>query len=69
MKGCQKRLVEQLVKQIHSAPGPPARELLGRCLAQLFSIGDTFLLFDTVNACNEILKNKDDSPSFLPIKL
>jgi len=38
-------------------------------LATLFSVGDTFMLFDTVNACNDILKNKDDSPSYLPTKL
>ena len=70
VKAHQKPLVDQLIKQIHTgAPGPPARQLIGRCLANLFSIGDPFLLFDTVNTCNEILKNKDDLPSFLPTKL
>lgn len=69
LKGCQKKLVEQLMTHIQSAPGPPTRKLIARCLATLFSVGDTFLLFDTVNKCNDILKNKDDSPSFLPTKL
>ncbi|RWS17916.1 HEAT repeat-containing protein 5B-like protein [Dinothrombium tinctorium] len=69
IKECQKQIVEQLMKQIQSNCGPPTRKLVGRCLATLFSVGDTFLLFDTVNKCNDILKNKDDSPSFLPIKL
>ncbi|XP_075228223.1 HEAT repeat-containing protein 5B isoform X2 [Lycorma delicatula] len=69
IKGCQKKLVEQLTQHLQECPGPPTRRLLARCLATLFSVGDTFLLFDTVNKCNDILKNKDDSPSFLPTKL
>ncbi|XP_055323720.1 HEAT repeat-containing protein 5B isoform X3 [Sitodiplosis mosellana] len=69
IKACQKKLVEQLTTQIQGSPGPPTRKLLASCLSTLFSVGDTFLLFDTVNKCNDILKNKDDSPSFLPTKL
>ena len=49
--------------------GPPARELLASCLATLFSVGDTFLLFDTINRCNDFLKTRDDSPAFLPCRL
>lgn len=69
IKACQKKLVEQLTTHIQGSPGPPTRKLLASCLSTLFSVGDTFLLFDTVNKCNDILKNKDDSPSFLPTKL
>ncbi|XP_037078584.1 HEAT repeat-containing protein 5B-like [Pollicipes pollicipes] len=69
IKECHKKLVEQLTQQLSEAPGPPTRKLLARCLATLFSIGDTFLLFDTVNKCNDILRNKDDSPSYLATKL
>nr|CAD7424526.1 unnamed protein product [Timema monikensis] len=69
IKGCQKKLVEQLTQRIQESPGPPTRKLIARCLATLFSVGDTFLLFETVNKCNDILKNKDDSPSFLPTRL
>ncbi|KAK9890049.1 hypothetical protein WA026_008857 [Henosepilachna vigintioctopunctata] len=69
IKGCQKKLVEQLMTLIHDSPGPSTRKLIARNLATLFSVGDTFLLFDTVNKCNDILKNRDDSPSFLPTKL
>lgn len=61
--------MEQLIKQISNNPGVPTRHFIGRCLATLFTIGDTFLLFEAVNKCNDILKNKDDSPSFLPTKL
>ncbi|XP_044741309.1 HEAT repeat-containing protein 5B isoform X2 [Chrysoperla carnea] len=64
IKDCQKKLVEQLMNRINEAPGPSTRKLIARCLATLFSVGDTFLLFDTVNKCNDILKNKNDSPSF-----
>ncbi|XP_075146419.1 HEAT repeat-containing protein 5B isoform X2 [Haematobia irritans] len=69
IKSNQKKLVQQLTAQINGSPGPPTRKLLASCLATLFSVGDTFLLFDTANACNDILKNKDDSPSYLPTKL
>ncbi|XP_073829130.1 HEAT repeat-containing protein 5B isoform X2 [Musca autumnalis] len=69
IKTNQKKLVQQLTAQINGSPGPPTRKLLASCLATLFSVGDTFLLFDTANACNDILKNKDDSPSYLPTKL
>ena len=69
IKGCQKKLVDQLTALIEASPGPPTRKLIARCLATLFSVGDTFLLFDSVNKCNDIIKNKDDSPSFLPTRL
>lgn len=69
LKQTQKKLVEQLLAQIQGTPGPPARRLIAKNLATLFSVGDTFLLFDTVNKCNDILKNKDDSPSFLATRL
>ncbi|EDV91239.1 HEAT repeat-containing protein 5B isoform X2 [Drosophila grimshawi] len=69
IKTGQKKLVQQLSERIQGAPGPPMRKLIASALATLFSVGDTFMLFDTVNACNDILKNKDDSPSYLPTKL
>ncbi|XP_070179925.1 HEAT repeat-containing protein 5B-like isoform X2 [Littorina saxatilis] len=69
IKGSQKTLVEQLTAQISESPGPPTRKLLARCLAQLFSVGDTFALFETINKCNDIIRNKDDSPSYLPTRL
>ena len=55
--------------QIHSNPGPPVRYLIGQCLATLFSVGDAFLLFETINKLNDILKNKDDSAAFLMTRL
>ncbi|XP_033734296.1 HEAT repeat-containing protein 5B-like isoform X1 [Pecten maximus] len=69
IKEKQKKLVEQLTNQISESPGPPSRKLLARNLAILFSVGDTFELFNTINKCNDIIKNKDDSPSYLPTRL
>ncbi|CAN7999924.1 unnamed protein product [Ixodes hexagonus] len=70
IKQCQKQLVDQLVRQMRDgSPGPPTRRMLGRCLATLFSVGDTFLLFEAINQCNDILRNRDDSPSYLPARL
>ncbi|CAG2165004.1 unnamed protein product, partial [Oppiella nova] len=69
IKECQKKLMDQLIAQINEPSGPPTRRLIARCLSTLFTVGDTFLLFEAINKCNDILKNKDDSPSFRPIKL
>nr|XP_032522705.1 HEAT repeat-containing protein 5B [Danaus plexippus plexippus] len=69
LKNCQQKLVAQLVNLFRENLGVPARRLLARCLATLFSVGDTFLLFETVNKCNDIIKVKDDSPSYLPTRL
>lgn len=38
-------------------------------MQQRCRVGDTFLLFETINRCNDWLKNRDDSPSFLPTRL
>lgn len=69
IKEYQKELVKQLTEQVKLSPGPPIKKLLAACFSTLFSVGDTFLMFDTVNTCNDILKTKDDSPSFLQTKL
>ena len=69
IKESQTKLISQLTKQISENPGHPTRKLLARCLATIFSVGDTFALFETINKCNDVIKNKDDSPSYLPTKL
>ncbi|KAL3874425.1 hypothetical protein ACJMK2_037438 [Sinanodonta woodiana] len=68
-KDKQAKLVAQLTSQISEAPGPPTRKLLARCLATLFSVGDTFSMFEVINKCNDIIKSRDDSPSYLPTRL
>ncbi|XP_022085919.1 HEAT repeat-containing protein 5B-like [Acanthaster planci] len=69
LKGSQKKLVAQLTNQITESPGPPTRALLGKCIGTVFSVGDSFDLLETSYFCNDIIKNKDDSPSFLPSRL
>ncbi|XP_076872255.1 HEAT repeat-containing protein 5B isoform X2 [Brachyhypopomus gauderio] len=69
VKEKQKRLVEQLTGLITCNPGPPTRKLLAKNLATLYSIGDTFTVFQTLDKCNDIIKNKDDTPAYLPTKL
>ncbi|EFO17909.1 hypothetical protein LOAG_10587, partial [Loa loa] len=69
IKSVQKKLIEQLTSRILAAPGPPTRELLAKCIAQVYSVGDTYSLFETINTCNDILKGRDDSPTHLPVKL
>ncbi|XP_051001840.1 HEAT repeat-containing protein 5A [Acomys russatus] len=65
----QKTLVEQLLSLLNSSPGPPMRKLLAQNLAILYSIGDTFSVYETINKCNDLIRSKDDSPSYLPTKL
>ncbi|CAO2586259.1 HEAT repeat-containing protein 5A [Lemmus lemmus] len=65
----QKALVEQLLSLLNSSPGPPTRKLLAQNLAVLYSIGDTFSVYETIDKCNDLIRSKDDSPSYLPTKL
>ncbi|KAH0620555.1 hypothetical protein JD844_021134 [Phrynosoma platyrhinos] len=65
----QGKLVEQLTSLLTSSPGPPARQLIARNLAVLYSTGDIFSVHQTIDKCNELIRSKDDSPSYLPTKL
>ncbi len=70
VREAQKALVAQLTDMVQKGTaGPAARALVARCLTTLFAVGDTFLLFETINRFNDLLKNRDDSPSFLPSRL
>ncbi|KAG8123478.1 hypothetical protein E2320_019060 [Naja naja] len=69
VKEKQKKLVEQLTGLISSSPGPPTRKLLAKNLAALYSIGDTFTVFQTLDKCNDIIRSKDDTSAYLPTKL
>ena len=69
IKESQQKLIKQLTNQITENPGPPTRKILARCLATIFCVGDAFTLFDTINKCNDVIRNRDDSPSYLPTKL
>ncbi|KAM8808091.1 HEAT repeat-containing protein 5A [Eudromia elegans] len=65
----QKKLVEQLTFLLNNSPGPPTRRLIAKNLAVLYSTGDTFSVYQTIDKCNELIRSKDDSPSYLPTKL
>uniref|UniRef100_A0A670Y4H3 HEAT repeat-containing protein 5A n=1 Tax=Pseudonaja textilis TaxID=8673 RepID=A0A670Y4H3_PSETE len=65
----QNKLVEQLISLLTSTPGPPARQLIAKNLAVLYSTGDVFSVHQTIDKCNELILSKDDSPSYLPTKL
>ena len=48
----QKELVNQLTNLIQNggaAVGPIVRQLIADCMVALFTVGDTFLLFETIN--------------------
>ncbi|XP_052436456.1 HEAT repeat-containing protein 5A isoform X1 [Carassius gibelio] len=69
VKQNQKRLVEQLTTVLTGSPGPPTRLLLAQCLALVYRVGDSLTSSLTVDRCNDIIRSKDDSPSFLPTRL
>ncbi|KAM4013423.1 HEAT repeat-containing protein 5A isoform 3-T3 [Anomaloglossus baeobatrachus] len=69
VKQDQKQLVEQLTLIMMGSPGPPVRHLLAHNLAVVYSTGDTFYVYETIDKCNELIRSKDDSPSSLPNKL
>ncbi|TPP55816.1 hypothetical protein FGIG_01071 [Fasciola gigantica] len=60
IRECQEDLVQQLLNQLPRAAGPPTQKLIGRCLAKLFLVGDTVLLYTAINTCNSMLKSRDD---------
>uniref|UniRef100_A0A7M4E4K2 HEAT repeat-containing protein 5A n=1 Tax=Crocodylus porosus TaxID=8502 RepID=A0A7M4E4K2_CROPO len=65
----QKKLVEQLTSLLNRSPGPPTRRLIAKNFALLYSTGDAFSVYQTIDKCNELIRSKDDSPSYLPTKL
>ncbi|XP_053553906.1 HEAT repeat-containing protein 5A [Bombina bombina] len=69
IKEKQKQLVEQLKLIMMGSPGPPTRRLLAHNLATVYSSGDTFSVYETIDLCIELIRSKDDSPSYLPSKL
>ncbi|XP_058254714.1 HEAT repeat-containing protein 5A isoform X3 [Hemibagrus wyckioides] len=69
VKQNQKRLVEQLMAVLTSSPGPSTRYLLAHCVALVYRVGESLTSSLTVDRCHDIIKSKDDSPSFLPTRL
>ena len=51
VRNSQKKLVAQLTNLIQTgtATGPIIRQLVADCFVALFIVGDTFLLFETIN--------------------
>lgn len=69
IKECQEDLIQQLLSNLTRAPGRPTHQLIGRCLANLFTVGDSLLLYTAVNTCNGLLKSRDDGPSSISTRL
>ncbi|CAK5093473.1 unnamed protein product [Meloidogyne enterolobii] len=67
LKNSQQKLVEQLnARIVPNGCSHPTRLLLGRCIAKLFSVADASHLFETINLCNDALK---DPSVLLQVKL
>lgn len=63
LKAKQKTLVQQLQRLFGEALLPPLRCLLARGFVTLYSTGNTFSLFDTINKLTDIIKAKDEGGS------
>ena len=68
IKAIQPKIVVALHKILEINCSPATRQQLGKCYATLFNLG-TMGLFETVNKFFDIIKNRDDSPNYLAIKL
>jgi hypothetical protein len=69
LKANQKTLVEQILRQLKQAPGAAIRQSLARCLASVFTVGDSLGLMETVNKLNDLIKSRDDSSDFQSTRL
>lgn len=69
VRDVQQALTDQLMGQITQGVGPPSRKLLGRCLAKIFTTGDSISLYAVLNSCNDVLKVRDDSPTAINKRL
>ena len=69
VRNVQQALTDQLMAQVSQGVGPPSRKLLGRCLAKIFTTGDSISLYATLNSCNDVLKIRDDSPTAINKRL
>lgn len=69
VRNVQQALTDQLMNQVTQGVGPPSRKLLGRCLAKVFTTGDSISLYAVLNSCNDALKIRDDSPTTINKRL
>ena len=60
LKDTSKKVTNQLLKLLESALPPALHGFLARSLVSLFSAGEYSCLLETVNKCNDIIKNKDE---------
>lgn len=65
----QPKIVSTLLKILEINCSPATRQQLAKCFATIYNVGTTLGLFDTVNKCLDIIKNRDDSTAYLAIKL
>ena len=69
VRNVQQALTDQLMAHVSQGVGPPSRKLLGRCLAKIFTTGDSISLYAVLNSCNDVLKIRDDSPTAINKRL
>nr|CDS27095.1 HEAT repeat containing protein 5B [Hymenolepis microstoma] len=69
VRNVQSALIDQLMAQVSQGVGPPSRKLLGRCLAKIFTAGDSISLYKVLDSCNDILKERDDNPTAINKRL
>lgn len=61
----QSKLTLELQEILRSEHGPPVRRLLGNAFVAVYSVGDTYSMYDTITVCLDLIKIKSDNSTML----
>ena len=64
-KTLQPKLALALQELLKADHGPPVRRLLGNALVAVYTTGDSYLLYDTITVCLDLIKLKTDNSTVL----
>ena len=64
-KPIQPKLALELQEFLKSDHGPPVRRLLGNALVAVYTTGDSYLLYDSISVCLDLIKIKTDASTVL----
>ncbi|XP_063687997.1 HEAT repeat-containing protein 5B-like [Bolinopsis microptera] len=64
-KQFQSKLTLELQELLKSDHGPPVRRLLGNAFVAVYSVGDTYSMYDTITVCLDLIKGKADNTTML----
>lgn len=69
LKKIQPKVTLNLQERLKAGHGPPNRRLLSNAFAVIYLNGDSYTMYDTISICLDLLKTKNDSPSYTNVRL